>query len=170
MKSKVEHIEYVEELTVEHISTVEDRVQEISMKEEELKKNFDAMGDAMNVMKQGLEKIDTRTETIDTRTEKIGTSVGATRTKVEEINSNVIASAWLSGWRYQGRGTRGAFDSEIWKYTTFTDCVMTCEKKRAISGTSWNGMVWGPHNQYCGCYQNDSEHSLSETEYMHFKI
>ena len=65
-------------------------------------------------------KMDNKVEQISIKEGNLEKYVYTTKKKVDEINTNIVATALLSGWRYQGRGTRGKVSAEIHKKTTFT--------------------------------------------------
>ena len=146
LKSQVGQIAHVEELAVEKVSKIEDRVQD---------------------MEEKVAKVDT--ELVSSVVLQSRTPDGNGKTAWEDFRA--VSSALSSGWSYLGRGTRGSYDDEIGKHgTTFPECVEMCSQKRKSSGAAWNSMVWGTEGHYCGCYKNERGHSLSEPQYMHFRI
>ena len=51
--------------------------------------------------------------------------------------------------------------------TSFNECVLMCEKKRA-SDDQWNGMVWRSTTRLCACVKNDKGHDTSYLDCLHF--
>ena len=85
------------------------------------------------------------------------------------LTDNKLQNIFLLGWTYVGRGYEVKFDeyAHIPDISTLTQCLDVCDGKHA-SEDSWNGVVWGPGNHWCGCVKNDSGHRGSDS-YLHFK-
>ena len=89
------------------------------------------------------------------------------------IESSVISTAVLSGWKYVGRGMSESNDGATEKlHLPFPECVAFCERVRVTKGEDWNGIEWFPSQQLCQCNKDDRGHNSAKpySSWMHFRV